>query len=347
MTQTSREIVYKSLNFETPERMPRQLWALPWASQHYPDALKTLNERFPSDFSGPKSPYRKSARVSGNAYETGEFVDEWGCVFSNIHKGIIGEVKNPLLPELSGWRAVEPPYETLPEDRAAARDSVARDCAASEKFMIGACCPRPWERYQFIRGTENAMMDMALLEKESLLLLKAVHSFYLKELEFWTSTDVDAISFMDDWGSQGSLLINPSTWRELFKPLYKDYCQMAKAAGKKVFMHSDGNIQSIYPDLIEIGVDALNSQLFCMDMDYLRDNAKGRICFWGEIDRQRALCADPETARQAVRKVASKLYSPKGGIVAQMEFGPGANPDSVIACFEEWEAVDKAKGVKP
>ena len=54
-------------------------------------------------------------------------------------------------------------------------------------------------------------------------------------------------------------------------------------------MHSDGNITEIIPDLIEIGIDALNSQLFCMDIEELGKKFRGKITFWGEIDRQNIL----------------------------------------------------------
>jgi hypothetical protein len=105
-------------------------------------------------------------------------------------------------------------------------------------------------------------------------------------------------------------------------------------------MHSDGYIQDIYEDLIEVGVDAINSQIFCMDMKVLEEKAKGKITFWGEIDRQYILPAkNPQEGRDAVRKVAKHLYDPKGGIIAQLEFGAGANPDTVLAVFEEWERV--------
>lgn len=93
--------------------------------------------------------------------------------------------------------------------------------------------------------------------------------------------------FMDDWGSMHSLLVSPDMWRARFQPLYEDYIRIAHDAGKKVFMmHSDGNITAIYEDLVEMGVDALNSQLFCMDIEELGRRFKGRITFWGEIDRQ-------------------------------------------------------------
>jgi hypothetical protein len=206
--------------------------------------------------------------------------------------------------------------------------------------VLAGCCPRPWEQMQFLRTTVEAMMDVMAPDDGARDLIRVIHEFYMKELEFWTSTDVDGIRFMDDWGSQQQLLISPPLWRDLFKPCYRDYCEIAKANGKFAFMHSDGQIQSIYPDLIEIGVDAVNSQLFCMDLDKLERIAKGKITFWGEIDRQHILPSrNPQDGRDAVRKVAEHLYDPSGGIIAQFEFGPGSNPDTALAIFDEWDRI--------
>ena len=120
-------------------------------------------------------------------------------------------------------------------------------------------------------------------------LLRRVHDLNCRELEAWARTEVDGLVFIDDWGSQRGLLINPTQWRETFKPLYADYIRIAHEAGKKAFMHSDGNILDIYDDLIEIGLDAVNSQLFCMDIEEIGRRCKGCLTFWGEIDRQSIL----------------------------------------------------------
>ncbi len=343
MPQTSREIVRRALRFESPERLPRQLWALPWAEQHQPAALAELRRRWPSDFGGCAQVYRPSPRVSGQPHEIGRYVDAWGCVFTNIQAGVIGEVREPLLENLSDWRErLRPPYETLPENPAAARDAVNRAYAQTELFVGAGCCPRPWERYQFLRGTENAMIDVAEAEDDFRAALQAIHEFHLKELEFWVATDVDSIHFMDDWGAQNQLLISPAAWREFFKPLYRDYIDLAHAHGKFAFMHSDGHIAAIYPDLVELGLDALNSQLFCMDLAELGRIAKGRMTFWGEIDRQHVLtAADPQVGRDAVRLVARHLYDPRGGLIAQFEIGPGAHGPTAVAIMEEWDAVER------
>lgn len=341
MPDNSRNIVRRTLTFDGPERIPRDIWTLPWAESRYPAELRSLRARFPSDIVSAPDPYKPSARVRGNQYMVGEYTDAWGCVFQSVHAGVIGEVKKPLIADISDWRSVKPPYEILPNtEDSAARDAVNRFCAGTDLFVKTSCFPRPWERYQFIRGTENSLMDVMMPEEGAGKLLQCIHEFFLKELEFWVTTDIDAVFFMDDWGSQTQLLIPPAVWRELFKPLYRDYCDLAHASGKFVFMHSDGFISEIYDDLIEIGVNAINSQLFVMDMDELAKRAKGKITFWGEIDRQHVLTSDdPQKGRDAVRQVARHLYDPSGGVIAQFEFGPGANPATAEAILEEWELV--------
>jgi len=343
MAQTSKEIVKSCLTYGTPDRISRNLWYLPWAETHYPETMEELNRRFPNDFAGPDYFYPPSSKVKGDAYKIGNYTDEWGCVFLNLQDGIIGEVREPILKDMSDWKLVEPPYDQLPKSEDQVQqinDIISRSYEKSDKFIMANINPRPWERYQFLRGSENAMLDIMMPEMGGSDLLRTIHEFYLQEVELWVKSDVDAISFMDDWGAQNQLLIPPAMWREMFKPLYKDYCDLANAYGKFTFMHSDGYIEDIYPDLIELGVDAINSQLFCMDMTELERIAKGQITFWGEIDRQHILPSkDPQDGRDAVQKVAQHLYDPKGGIIAQLEFGPGANPDTVIAVYEEWEKV--------
>jgi hypothetical protein len=309
----------------------------------YPQTVAELHRRFPSDLVSPDYFYEPSPRVKGDPYKVGYFTDEWGCVFKNLQDGIIGEVETPLIENIADWKEVQPPYEQLPADFSKAYDIIARYYENTDKFVLANICPRPWERYQFLRGTENALIDVMMPDEGLRDLLKVIHNFYLKEVEIWAKSEVDAIRFMDDWGAQHRLLIPPHVWREIFKPLYKDYCDLAKAQDKFVFMHSDGDVSEIYDDLIEIGVDALNSQLFCMDLADLEQRAKGKITFWGEMDRQHILPAkDPQVGRAAVRKMCSHLYDPAGGMIAQFEFGAGTNPATALAVFEEWCEWDEA-----
>jgi uroporphyrinogen decarboxylase len=328
---TSRALVYRTLEFNNPLRVPRQLWLLPWAKEHYPGQVKKIQSDFPDDIVTAPIIYREKPGTIGEQCSVGTYVDEWGCVFENIHSGIVGEVKAPMVKELEDFEKVRVPMEKLSLNIEQVNDF----CRNTDKFVMGPCV-NPFERIQYLRGTENVYMDLALKTDGFTGLLDKIHQFNLKELELWAGTEIDALFFMDDWGSQNSLLISPAMWREVFKPLYKEYIDIAHDNGKKIFMHSDGYILDIIPDLIDLGLDALNSQIFCMGVEKLGENFKGQITFWGEIDRQHLLPnGSKEDIVKAVNQVKDALYA-DGGVIAQCEFGPGAKPENINSVFQTW-----------
>ena len=101
-------------------------------------------------------------------------------------------------------------------------------------------------------------------------------------------------------------------------------------------MHSDGNTIDIYPHLIELGLDAFNSQIFCIGVDKLEQFA-GKITFWGELDRQWILpYGTTQDVREGVKKTYKTLWR-NGGCIAQCEFGPGAKPENILECFKTWD----------
>lgn len=334
---TSRELVYRTLEFKnTQGRVPRQMWLLPWASLHYGAEVERIEREFEDDIVNAPCILKGKTIEQGNPYQVGEYVNEWGCRFNNIHEGIIGEVKDALIKD-EGWEDVENvhiPVECLDFDV----DAVNEFCRGTDKFVIAGCCPRPFEQLQFIRTSEELYVDLMEPPKKMLEFMERMHSFYCELLERWARTEVDALSFMDDWGSQKSLLINPAMWDKYFRPMYQDYINIAKKYGKKTFMHSDGNTLDIYPRLIDMGLDALNSQIFCIGVQEL-EKYKGKITFWGEIDRQHLLPeGSTKDIEDAVNEVYSRLWA-DGGCIAQCEFGPGAKPENVYAVYKSWAAV--------
>jgi uroporphyrinogen decarboxylase len=331
---TSRERVIKTLNFESVDRAPRQLWALPGIPMFRMDELNEVLEEFPSDFGGPQVQYGVSKRASGTPNVVGENTDDWGSVWHVGEPGVIGEVKVAPLDDWSALAEYLPPYEILDN---ADFSLVNKSCEESDLFILAGTHTRPFERLQFLRGTEKIFMDLAYGTKEVNTLIEMIHDFSIREMQMWADTDVDGVSFMDDWGSQTSLLISPAMWREIFKPLYKDYCDILHAKGKYVFFHSDGLIESIYPDLIEIGINAINSQLFCMDIEGLGEKYRGKITFWGEIDRQHILpLGTTDDVRAAVRRIRKALDHGNGGVIAQCEWGIDAHKENIKAVFDEW-----------
>lgn len=331
----SRERVIKTLRHEAVDRIPGNLWALPGVLMFRKDEYDCVLAKYPGDFSSPAYSYGRGKRCKGDQCKVGENVDAWGAVWHVAEPGVIGEVKEHPLSDWSALDSYKLPWELLDE---ADLSQVNKSCAQSDHFMLAGTETRPFERMQFLRGTENLFMDLAYGEKEVYQLRDMLHEFYTREMRLWADTDVDGVSFMDDWGTQKTLLISPALWREFFKPLYKDYCDILHSKGKYAFFHSDGNIEAIYPDLIEIGVDAVNSQLFCMDIERLGERYAGKITFWGEIDRQHVLpFGTTEDVRNAVRRVAKAMLKEKrSGVIAQCEWGVRDSRENIEAVFDEW-----------
>lgn len=325
-----RELVKQALEFRSPSRPPRQMWVLPWARARYPEELARIEGAFPQDIT--TIPFLCSEPVpgGGNAHDVGTFVDAWGCEFENLQEGIIGQVKHPQLQDWSEWEKVRFPTNRLGMNTV----EVAAFCRSTDRYVLAGTCPRPFERLQFLRGTENLFLDLNRPPPDLLTFLERLHAFYVEELTLWAQTEVDALTFMDDWGSQRSLLVAPELFRELFKPLYAEYVAIAHDHGKHAFMHSDGHITEIIPDLIEIGLDALNSQVFCMGVEELGSRFGGEITFWGEMDRQQLLPrATPREIADAARRMRAAFHR-DGGFIAQCEFGPGARPENIRAYFQ-------------
>jgi hypothetical protein len=182
-------------------------------------------------------------------------------------------------------------------------------------------------------------VDLARGTKDIRGLLAMLHDFSCKELELWANTDVDGVVFHDDWGTADGLLIAPEMWRDMFRPLYRDYCKILHAKDKFVFFHSDGHILDILGDLVRAGVDAIHCQQQLMGIERLAKRFRGRVTFWGEMDRQRLRNpGPPEEFRDAVLAVRRALDFGSGGVIAQCEWEPGIRIQTITAFFEQWLA---------
>jgi hypothetical protein len=357
---TSRERVRRTLEFEGPDRAPRDLWALGTVLNQKTADLDAVLARFPGDISSAPVVWGKGQRAKilsaagddrgdappvqvgagkelrhqiAAACLVGRYVDEWGSVWEVLEPGLVGEVVEPALAEWSALASYTLPYEIL------AGLDVAPSLAfyeETDEFVVAHSTVQPFQRLMFLRGFENLMLDLGYRIKELLTLLEQIHAYYVQELELLVAVAADAIMFKDDWGSETSLLISPEQWRQMFKPLYADYSRIIHEAGKFVFYHSDGYIADIYPDLIEVGVDAINSQLFCMDIEEVAAQHKGAVTFWGEIDRRMLAFGTPDDVRAAVGRVRRALDDGRGGVIAQLEWGNDTPRENVEAAFEAW-----------
>ena len=350
-----RERVIKALEFEGPDRVPRSLWYSPTVEYERGEELNKITERFPLDiidyravqdylkYEPGTSDIQNESDLPKFSLETGygqgvqpgnRYIDEWGSIWRSAEEARLGEVERPVLQDISKVGDLAVPWELLERTT---MEPVNQNCARSTQFILSELCAHPFERMQFIRGTSALFRDLIINREEVIQLRDKVHEYNLKKIEMWLDTKVDGIYIGDDWGGKDNLLINPDTWRELFKPLYREYCDLIHRKGKYVFFHTDGNVQKIFGDLVEVGVDAINSQLYLMDLHQLAPY-KGEITFWGEVDRQRLLTAkDPARVADFVNEVRSTLETKAGGMIAQCKWEQDHPLRNIETVFETWE----------
>jgi len=214
------------------------------------------------------------------------FKDYFGVIWDRSIDHDIGVVENCLLPEptLKGFTLPNP----LPQ---AMFDGISRSIEATPDrfrvFMIGFSL---YERAWTLRGMENLMMDF--LENPAFVheLLDAICDYNITQVREALKHDFEAIYFGDDWGQQFGLQMGYPTWRKFIYPRLKRMYTAAVDAGKYVMIHSCGDVDELFDDLVGIGLNCFNPfQPEVMDVYSLLPKYRGRLAFHGGLSTQKTL----------------------------------------------------------
>jgi len=228
--------------------------------------------------------------------EEGPYVDEWGVGWRPVEyrtkfgKGHYTEIVGHPLSDDEAIETYRPPDPTRPELYAQAQRLLARH--GEEYYIVGVTVTTIFETAWALRGMSQLMMDFALNPELADRILDIPYQYHLTAARRLAEMGVDMIWLGDDVGSQNGMMISPSHWRALLKPRMARLIAALKAINPalKIAYHSDGDISSIIPELIEIGVDVLNPlQPACMDLAGLKKEYGSRLCFWGSLDEQHTL----------------------------------------------------------
>jgi len=334
----SRERVIRAIEFTTPDRVPVMHRTLPGAFRRYGRKLEELYAKYPSDvllsptLRAPFNFVNPAREGSG----VGRVADIWGCVWERTTDEYAGQVVGY---PLADWRKLEDYQFPDPllghEGSEELVTAVAKD---GHRHYVIAAAGTIYHRYCFLRGMENALVDVVEESEPFKLLLDRITDFAVARVEFWTEfVEVDGILIEDDWGTQQNLLINPKSWRKWFKPVYRRVVEAIHAGGAYAHFHTDGNTRAIIPDLIEVGFDEVNPQVWVMGVEELGQAFAGKVCFRADLDRQWALprgsVADVEAH---VRQTYKALGRPEGGYIGYGQIGPDvplANAEAMLRTF--------------
>ena len=334
---TGRERVLRTLEFKTPDRIPYDAWILPGTFSKYGEKLDRLVEKYPVDIiqiSGPSD-----HGFNPEYYQEGNFIDLWGCTWTNVQAGIIGEVKNPILADnsrLNGYKAPVDQFIKQWEESKKSIDKAIAEARNRGQFVLGGWISL-FERMQFLRGTEELFCDIALKEGAVEKLAAIVMDFYRVYVDKWLECDTDGVAFGDDWGSQISTLISRADFRAFFKPCYQELCGKIKKAGKKIFFHSDGWIFDFYDDLLDLEIDALNTQVWCIGIERVAEKLAGKLTIWGELDRQYTMpSGTPDEVHREAKLLKNKFAASGGGFIGLGTVLADVPLENAEAMFTAW-----------
>ncbi|MDO9541983.1 MAG: uroporphyrinogen decarboxylase family protein, partial [Kiritimatiellia bacterium] len=212
--------------------------------------------------------------------------DIFGVVWDRSVDKDIGVVKGCVLPEptLKGYEFPAPLdkrfFASLPE-----QIKKHKDCFL--EFSIGFSL---YERAWTLRGMENLMMDFYDHPGFVRDLFRAIADFNIAQIREAVTYDIDAVHFGDDWGQQHGLQMGPAIWREFIFPELKRMYGAARQAGKYVTIHSCGDVDELFDDLISIGLNCFNPfQPEVMEVGELLRKYRGRLAFFGGLSTQKTL----------------------------------------------------------
>jgi len=303
----------QAMMYEHPDEIPVSCWAVPSTWAEHGANLAALAKEYPEFISGVPDYENPETLIQGN-YRSGEYTDEWGCVWSNIQEGIIGMVTGHPLPRREDILTLEIPKN--------------RDGNIPHGFM--------YLRLLDLRGFEEAMIDFAEECDELQILIDKVAEYNRLQVEVILPRykPGDLIIFGDDLGMQHGLAIGVDKWRKYLKPAFTRIYAPVKAKGCHVYMHTDGYIIDIIPDLVECGVDIVNPQYRANGLENLARLCKGKIPIDLDLDRQLFPVATPSQIDDHVRECVETLYLPEGGLALKIELGGDYPLENIVAIFD-------------
>ena len=279
----------------------------------YPSDIQTMWFKIPAVYDAPEDDpsYRWSwqgASSTSAALDNAGFIADW----EDALEPLLADFPSPDYP---GLTADNPP----PDGR----------------YRLGCWWYFFFERFWSIRGMENALTDFYLYPEAVHALFRRLTDFYLRLVERGRDElGLDGIFTSDDLGTQTSTFFSPQIFDEFFAPFYRDVIERAHQLGMHFWLHTCGNVESLIPRFIDLGVDVLHPiQKYTMDERAIARRYGGQIAIWSGFDVQRIIpYGTPEDVRREVRYLMDTYRRDDGRFL--LTLGNGATPDTPVESLE-------------
>ena len=310
-------LLIKAMTYDYPEELPVSVGVLPALWIKHTKEMLEIAKRYPQFFGEINDDFDFHNHIPRD-YHMGSFTDEWGCVWSNIEEGMASIVTGHPLKERKDILTLR-----IPENK---------DGNLPHGFM--------YLRLLDLRGFEEAMVDFAEECDELQILIDKVTEYNCMQTEIAVQKISPIIHYGDDLGMQRGLAIGPDKWRKYLKPSFTKIFGIVRNAGIYVYMHSDGMIYEIIPDLFDAGANMVNPQYRANGLENLVSVCKGRYPIHLDLDRQLFPYISPSQCRDHIFECVEALYLPSGGLGLSLELGPDVPLENVEALLK---ALDESR----
>ncbi|MGI5895101.1 MAG: uroporphyrinogen decarboxylase family protein [Candidatus Merdivicinus sp.] len=279
----------------------------------------SFNDPHPSDIIWAHGcALKKPAGIDDRYFEWGEFPELLAQVgdfngevrydyFGNILGRLNGITKGECVKgALTDWEMLEQ-FE-LPEiDTSIYTPEQAAKNRESDKYLVVGS---PFAVFSVLRDTRlmtNALMDTVLEPDYVEQFLQKILARNLELIEHLKDFGVDALMIGDDWGTQDRTFISPSSFRQLFKPIYTKLAEKLHSYNMHLLVHSCGYNYAFMQDFLEAGIDVLQfDQLGAYGYERMADEFAGKVTFWSPLDIQMTL---PTGDRELIEREAFRMIS--------------------------------------
>jgi uroporphyrinogen decarboxylase len=366
---TSRERMRKTLNHQEPDRVPidfGQDFHNGINEVAYAKLLKHLNinnrgdiqvydlmqrlavvdtrvlERFHVDtryiFTNPNENFEVPIE------EDGSFEDEWG-----IYRKRVGYYCETVRSPLEGMSKQEIIRYRFPDPAEKSRFRGLREKTKNMyettdyALMAGQAATIFYFSSELL-GYNEYMLDLAMDPSRVEVLVEKVLEWMIE----FTSLYLDEVGeyvevwwMGDDWGMQTGPIMDPETFRKIYKPKYRRLIDMVKSkTSAKVCLHTCGSTYWVLDDLADVGIDAVHPLQPTADGNEdpvkLKRDFGDKFVFYSNIANTTILPrGTPGEVAQEVKKKISVL-APGGGYILSGGHNIQADvpPENVVALFD-------------
>ncbi|MBN2288010.1 MAG: hypothetical protein JXQ83_01660 [Candidatus Glassbacteria bacterium] len=213
---------------------------------------------------------------------------------------------------------------------------------AGEEYCIMVTGGNIFEKYWYMRGFEQAFLDLALRPELSRVVMEKITGFCVEHTAKMLAAGkgmIDLVFTADDLGTQEGLMMSQQMWQDNIKPHHARQNRVIHEMGARVIYHSDGAVAELVPGLIDMEIDILQALQFDargMDPAQLKEDYGDRLCFEGGVSVQQTLpFGTPEDVEREVAGLISTLGRGGGYILGPShEIPAGTPPENITAMFD-------------